>query len=71
MRLSAGILGGLLLAACMVASAGAAPGGEKFAVTAVNHAGEEGPAAELEVAATWKGPGAAFHLRTGDEDAGR
>ncbi len=45
--------------------------GEKFAVAAVNHAGEEGPAAELEVAATWKGPGEAFHLRTGDEDAGR
>jgi len=43
--------------------------GERFAVSAVNHAGVEGPAAELTIAATWKGPGEAFHLRTGAEDS--
>jgi len=45
--------------------------GDTFAVAAVNHAGQEGPPAELQITQTWKGPGEAFHLRTGSEDAGK
>lgn len=45
--------------------------GDRFAVAAVNHVGEEGPASELEMTETWKGPGQAFHLRTGEEDSAK
>lgn len=45
--------------------------GDRFAVAAVNHVGEEGPASELEITETWKGPGQAFHLRTGEEDSAK